>query len=120
MKRKRILVVDDDRSIRQLYRAALGFAGFDVVLAEDGFGALQKVDECRPDLIVLDLHLPRIDGLTVLSELRANTYTLDIPVIVVTGVSYQYAVAQATAVLRKPCAPETLLAAVQQHLHHAA
>jgi CheY-like chemotaxis protein len=95
-------------------------AGFDVDIAEDGISALRRIEEQRPHLIVLDLHLPRIDGLTVLSELRANTDTWNIPVVVVTGTDYQYAVAQASAILRKPCEPEKLISVIQRHLDSAA
>ena len=120
MKRTRILVVDDDRVLRQLYRTALLMAGFEVECADDGMSALRRIEDQRPDLIVLDLHLPRVDGLTVLSELRANTETWSIPVVVVTGADYQYAVAQASAILRKPCEPEKLISVIQKHLDPAA
>jgi DNA-binding response OmpR family regulator len=118
--RKRILVVDDDRSVRQMYRTALLIAGFEVETAGDGAAALAKIDERHPDLIVLDLHLPRVDGLAVLGELRANSDTWDIPVVVLTGTEYQYAVAQASAILQKPCEPERLISIIEQHLDSAA
>jgi DNA-binding response OmpR family regulator len=120
VKRKRILVVDDDRSIRQLYGTALLMAGFAVDAAEDGMSALNKIETQRPDLIVLDLHLPRIDGLSVLSDLRANSDTWSIPVVVVTGADYRYAVAQASAILQKPCEPERLISVIERHLGAAA
>ncbi len=120
MRGKRILVVDDERSVRQLYRTALTQAGFDVDTAEDGMTALRRVEGRRPDLVVLDLHLPLIDGLSVLSELRANSDTLSIPVVVVTGADYQHAVSQASAVLRKPCEPALLIAVIERHLQAAA
>ena len=119
-KRKHILVVDDDRALRQLYSTALLMAGFAVGTAADGMGALNKIDETRPDLIVLDLHLPRVDGLSVLSELRANSDTWSIPVVVLTGTDYQYAVAQASAILKKPCEPERLISVIERHLSTAA
>jgi CheY-like chemotaxis protein len=119
MSRKRILVVDDDRSICQLYRTALTLSGFIVEIAADGFGALVKIDEERPDLIVLDLQMPRIDGLEVLDELRANTGTFNIPVVVVTGTD-QRAIAQASVILRKPCDPEALISVIEHQLHAAA
>jgi CheY-like chemotaxis protein len=118
--RKRILVVDDDRSICQLYRTALSLSGFIVEIAADGFGALVKIDERRPDLIVLDLEMPRIDGLAVLDELRANAGTFSIPVVVVTGTDQQRPVAQASAILRKPCAPEALISVIEDQLQAAA
>lgn len=116
VKRKRILVVEDDRSVRQLYRTALLMTGFEVGTAEDGLGALNSIEADRPDLIVLDLHLPRVDGLAVLSDLRAHQDTWSIPVVVVTGSDYQYAVAQASAILRKPCEPERLISVIERHL----
>jgi DNA-binding response OmpR family regulator len=118
IRRQRILVVDDDRSIHQMYRTALLLAGFEVDAAVDGMSALRQIDEQRPDLIVLDLHLPSIDGLTVLSELRANSNTWSIPVVVVTGTESDYEVAQASAILKKPCEPEKLLSVIEQHLTH--
>jgi len=115
---KRILVVDDDRSIRQMYRTALMLSGFRVDLAEDGLSALRRIEETCPDLIVLDLHLPRVDGLAVLDELRANVHTGNIPVVVVTGSDY-HAVAQSNAILRKPCDPDELIEVIERHIRAA-
>lgn len=120
MKRHRILVVDDDEAIRQLYRSALMLAGFVVDTAADGVGALRRIDEKRPDLVVLDLHLPMMDGLAVLSEVRANSNTSSLPVIVVTGADFQHAVTDASALLHKPCEPEELIAVIERHLKPAA
>jgi CheY-like chemotaxis protein len=120
MSRKRILVVDDDRLIRQLYRTALTLNGFIVDVAEDGLSALRRIDEQRPDLIVLDLNLPRVDGLEVLSDVRGNQTTLDIPVVVVTGGNYQYALAQANAILAKPCDPGKLIDVIERQPASAA
>jgi CheY-like chemotaxis protein len=120
MTRKRILVVDDDRSICQLYRAALSLSGFIVDIAADGFGALVKIGEEKPDLIVLDLQMPHIDGLAVLDELRAHADTLRIPVVVVTGTDQQCGVTQASAILRKPCEPEELISVIERQLQAAA
>ena len=117
MPRKKILVVDDDRALLQLYRTALSLSGFKVSSAEDGLGALQKIENDLPDLIVLDLHLPCVDGLTVLSELRASSSTFSIPVVVITGTECAAdAVAEASVILRKPCDPEELIAAIEQYI----
>lgn len=117
MSRKRILVVDDDQSVVQLYRTALSLAGFKVDTAEDGLGALQKIDNELPHLIVLDLHMPCVDGLTVLSELRANSNTWNIPVVVLTGTDCDFAITEASVVLKKPCEPERLISAIEQHIY---
>lgn len=116
MKRHRILVVEDDRSLANIYRVSLAFAGFDVTSTHDGLAALQSIENVRPDLIVLDLALPRVHGNIILAELAANPETASIPVIVVTGSDMIHAAAQASAILRKPCGPELLLTVVEQRL----
>jgi len=78
----RVLVVDDDEQIRTLVSWQLEAEGFEVSGVADGAAALATVDSDPPDLIVLDLSLPRVDGLDVLTRLRR---TSSIPVIVVTG-----------------------------------
>jgi CheY-like chemotaxis protein len=120
MTRKRILVVDDDHAIRQLYRTALSLSGFSVETAVDGLGALVKIDEEKPDLIVLDLQMPCVDGFAVLGELRANTDTGSIPVVVVTGTDPQGVAADVAVILTKPCAPEALISAIERELRPAA
>lgn len=94
--------------------------GFTVDLAEDGLSALRRIDEQRPDLIVLDLHLPCVHGLEVLNDLRGNTSTFDVPVVVVTGADDRYPVAQASAILSKPCDPEKLIEVIERQLAAAA
>ena len=118
LKRHRILVVEDDIALANMYRLSLSFAGFTVSTAHDGISALQAIDNSPPDLVVLDLALPRLHGAVILSEMAGNPTTSSIPVIVVTGSDVTHAVAQASAILRKPCAPELLLTAVEQRLSH--
>ena len=67
----KLLVVDDEPNIRDLLASSLRFAGFDVVTAEDGSGAFHEAQASRPDLIVLDVMLPDMDGFTVTRRLRA-------------------------------------------------
>jgi DNA-binding response OmpR family regulator len=78
----RVLVVDDERNIVQLVRLYLSKEGFDVDSAFDGKQALDKVHSHRPDLIVLDLMMPEMDGLTVCRELRK---TSNVPIIILTA-----------------------------------
>ncbi len=115
MARPLILVVEDDRGVRDLYRTALGLSGFDVHGSEDGLDALRYLEDHRPDLIVLDLDLPKIPGATLYSELRVNPSTRTIPIIVVTGLD-SVPNLPGTVVLRKPCEPETLLRAIEKSL----
>ncbi len=79
---KTILVVDDEAAIVRLVRDYLEQAGFHVVVASDGDEALRRANEQKPDLIVLDLGLPRRDGLDVTRELRRAS---DVPIIVLTA-----------------------------------
>jgi two-component system OmpR family response regulator len=67
----RLLVVDDEPNIRELLSASLRYAGFDVVTASDGRQAVQVADQARPDLMLLDVMLPDMDGFAVASRLRA-------------------------------------------------
>jgi DNA-binding response OmpR family regulator len=118
--RKHILIVEDDRALATMYRTALGFEGFEVAVATDGVTALRHLDEHRVDLVVLDLHLPQLRGETILHEINADPELRDTPVIVVTADEPKVTTPQATAILRKPCAPDKLLAVIDKHLKPAA
>ncbi|HEX8819742.1 MAG TPA: response regulator [Archangium sp.] len=78
-----ILVVDDDLLVQQLVAGQLGPAGFQVVTASDGLEALKKAREIRPQAIVLDIYLPRLDGWSVLSTLKSEPDLARIPVIII-------------------------------------
>jgi DNA-binding response OmpR family regulator len=120
VKRKRILVVEDDLACADMYRRALRFAGFNVDIATDGVSALYQLDAHPPDLVVLDLHLPRLRGEAILQEISSRSDIRDIPVIVVTGSDIQPSIAEAKAILRKPCDPQYLLSLVEQHVAFSA
>ncbi|HEU5360014.1 MAG TPA: response regulator, partial [Candidatus Deferrimicrobiaceae bacterium] len=80
---KKILVVDDEENIRELYRDELVEEGYKVELAEDGLAALRKFDTFRPDLVTLDVKMPGIDGLEVLRRIRQKSAS--IPVLLLTA-----------------------------------
>ena len=113
-RRRRVLVVEDDISLAGMYRSALRFSGFDVEIATDGVSALYLIDQGAPDVVVLDLHLPRLHGEAILQEITNSADLCDIPVIVVTGSDPSAGVAQAKAILRKPCPPERLLSVIEK------
>ncbi len=82
---KKILAVDDERHIVRLVQVNLQRAGYEVVTAYDGKEALEKVASEQPDLIVLDVMMPYMDGFEVLQNLRKNMSTRDLPVIMLTA-----------------------------------
>ena len=79
---QRILVVDDEPVVTDVVQRYLKLEGFDVAIASDGLKALEVADSWKPDLVVLDLMLPKLDGLSVCRELRSNTAT---PIIMLTA-----------------------------------
>jgi two-component system, OmpR family, response regulator MprA len=83
MKRMKILVVDDERAVRESLRRALELEGYEIDLAADGAEALEKVDEGSPDAMILDVLMPRVDGLAVCRRLRASGNRL--PVLMLTA-----------------------------------
>ena len=83
--KKTVLLVEDEEPLRRVLRDLLERDGFTVVEAADGVAALDEVDRSAPDVIVLDLNLPRLDGYGVLSHLRARPSTAKLPVIVLTA-----------------------------------
>jgi len=83
--KKKILVVDDEKDVREFLRAALVESGFDVILAEDGNVALEKVKKQIPDLISLDLVMPKKSGAKFHRELSKHKEWSKIPIIIVTG-----------------------------------
>src|SRR5574340_1382775 len=109
----RILVVDDDRAVRESLRRSLSFNGYSVDLATDGVEALDAIANERPDALVLDVMMPRLDGLEVCRQLRSTGD--DLPILVLTArdsVSERVAGLDAGAddYLPKPFALEELLA----------
>jgi len=81
----KILVVEDDSFLAGMYLTKFGLEGFDVELASDGKDGLKKAKEWKPDLILLDIVLPIVDGFTVLEKLRGDADAKDIPVVLLTN-----------------------------------
>jgi DNA-binding response OmpR family regulator len=82
---KSILLVDDDLTLREMYSERLKAEGFVVEMAQDGEEALSKATEMHPNIILLDIMMPKINGLDVLKKLREQEETKAIPVIVLTA-----------------------------------
>lgn len=112
-RRQTILIVEDDEDLRRLFRTALALAGFDVVEARDGLEALRWIDQAPPDLVILDLLLPRISGLVVQQEIAAQAVTRQIPIVVVTGSTITADDLDVACFLRKPVSPDRLIETVR-------
>ena len=118
---RRILVVDDFHDNREMYAAYLRFSGFTVDEAVTGTEALEKALATRPNLIVMDLSLPGMDGWEATRRLKTDPTTGHIPIVVVSGHGLEGSVRAAQAAgcdafLRKPCLPQVLLAEVMKLL----
>jgi two-component system phosphate regulon response regulator PhoB len=115
--KKTVLVVEDDRALRELYRTVLREAGYEVGAVEDGTDALHRIEHWTPDVVVLDLALPRLDGRDLRHELRARPETRDVPVIVVTATdTSDLNQNDFAAILRKPIDADALVIAVDAAL----
>jgi len=116
---KRILVVDDERHIVRLVQVNLERAGYDVLTAYDGIEALEKVKDEMPDMIVLDILMPRMDGWEVLKYLQADPRYRDIPVIFLTQLAQDADIFKGWAsgcasYLTKPFDPREVLVYVER------
>jgi len=80
---KRVLVVDDDPNVAEMLRQILPEAEYQLDVAQDGVAGLEAILACRPDILLLDLIMPRLDGFGVIERLRANPETVNLPVIVI-------------------------------------
>ena len=81
----KIAIIEDDTAIHQMYRMKFESEGFDVQLAADGRTGVALVKTFRPDLILLDLQMPEVDGLTALRQIRGEEWGKHIPVIILTN-----------------------------------
>lgn len=116
----RILVVDDSATIRRSAESMLTGEGHDVVTAENGFEALSKVARHNPDLIFVDIMMPRLDGYQTCAIIKNNAQYRSTPVVMLTSKDGLFDQARGRVVgsdlyLTKPFTKEELLAAVQKH-----
>lgn len=121
MDRKKILLVDDEEDIIKMNMLRLIESNYDVVSAADGREALEKAEKEIPDLILLDVVMSGMDGLTTLAKLKDSPSTSSIPVIMLSGVGDKAAWNRAKAngaadFIAKPFNGEMLLEAIKKHL----
>ena len=116
--RPTVLVVDDSTVIRDLIRVNLEFEGYQVAEAVDGSDCLDRVLQVRPDVITLDVVMPRLDGVETARRLRADPRTTSIPIVLVTASAQQADLelgrrVGVDAYVTKPFAPEHLVSVVK-------
>jgi len=117
-----VLVVDDEPMARTMLRLILVRAGFEVREAEDGKAALSEVDRSLPDLMILDIMMPGIDGFEVCERLRADESTNSLPIIMLSARTDTESVKRglnlgANKYLTKPVGPDELTRHVREVLH---
>jgi two-component system, cell cycle response regulator DivK len=116
-----VLVVEDYQDAREMYVEYLKFCGFRVAEARNGVEALERAFELRPDIILMDLALPRMDGWEATRRLKADNRTRHIPVVALTGhalAGHAEGAKQAgcEAFVTKPCLPDALVAEINRIL----
>jgi CheY-like chemotaxis protein len=123
--RPRVLVVDDYPDAREMYAEYLQFAGFDVIQAGNGIEALERALDSAPDIILMDLSLPVMDGWEATRRLKADQLTAGIPIVALTGHALAGILegaknAGCDAFVTKPCLPEDLVKEIQKVLSDTA
>lgn len=118
---KQVLVVEDTLDNRQIIRDLLDHAGIGMIEAEDGFQGVEMAMSHKPDLILMDIQLPKLDGYEATRRIRANPQTADIPIIAVTsyalsGDGHKAMSAGCNAYVAKPFSPRKLLAEIRRLL----
>lgn len=117
----RILVAEDERDIRELIAFTLKFAGFDVELAINGAEAVEKAQQIIPDLILMDVRMPRMTGYQACEALKENPFTQNIPVIFLSAKGQESEIQEGLEVgameyILKPFAPDELTSQVNRIL----
>ena len=117
----KILIVEDELNISQMIQDVLKFEGFDTETAFDGDEAIEKAHAAKPDLITLDIGLPKKTGLEVLQSLKNDTHSIAIPVIIVSAQSQQTDIDKglslgAARYMTKPCDPLKLVETIREIL----
>ena len=117
----KILVVDDSALMRRLLQQVLQAAGYEVVCTADGQEGLDKVAAEKPDLVIMDRNMPKVDGMEALRVLRANPATRSLPVLMASARlepadAAEIQAAGANGLVPKPFQSKQLLAIIRQHL----
>ena len=120
MESKKVLVIDDSNTIRRSAEIFLKQGGHEVMLAEDGFDALAKVNDAEPDLIFCDILMPRLDGYQTCALIKSNPEYRDIPIVMLSSKDGLFdqargQLAGANEYMTKPFAREDLVKVVESY-----
>src|SRR6478735_3019473 len=113
--RRLVLLVDDCQDTRELYAEYLELSGFDVKEADDGIVAIDEAVRVRPDVIVMDMSLPRLDGREAARQLRSDERTRSIPLVIISGYDLESLPKNDGLwdhYLGKPCPPDKLVSVI--------
>lgn len=119
--RQLVLVVEDYQDAREMYAAYLQFSGFDVAEAGNGVEAVEKTSQLLPDIVLMDLALPQMDGWEATRRLKADPRTRHIPIVALTGhalAGHAEGAREAgcDSFVTKPCLPDALVAEIRRLL----
>ena len=122
LKGVKVMVIDDSNTIRRSAEIFLNQAGCQVILAQDGFDALSKITDHEPDVVFVDIMMPRLDGYQTCSLIKRNAKYRTTPVIMLSSKDGLFDRARGRMVgsdeyLTKPFTKDTLLSAVREHAH---
>jgi two-component system, cell cycle response regulator DivK len=123
MKKRTVLVVEDSAETRASMAALLEGEGYEVLLAEHGGEGILMAHQLRPDVILMDVSMPVVDGLDAAESLKLNPLTRAIPIVAITAESLQPQLERirrvCDAMLLKPCPPLDILGEVERHVRAA-
>lgn len=122
LKGVKVMIIDDSNTIRRSAEIFLNQAGCEVILAQDGFDALSKITDHEPDVVFVDIMMPRLDGYQTCSLIKRNARYRSTPVIMLSSKDGLFDRARGRMVgsdeyLTKPFTKDTLLTAVREHAH---
>ena len=120
--KKHILVVEDEQALREMYAAWLTSAGYEVETADNGVTAVESAFHHAPDLVLLDVLLPKKDGFEVLSEIRRNPKTQNLPVVILSSLDQDFEQKQGITLgagsylVKTSISPDILFETIAKHL----